>query len=191
MYQGTRHAGRNGSVAVETALSLSIFFILLFMASDMYRIGIERTRLEGTASSLALNLAAQPELTKVGLDALAEIAMQGHEGEQQLIMLSVMQSGLVKWQLERGDATNLCEVEVEDSYYMGELPEDPPESESETDSSTASMIVVRACRNTGYITSYGGITMPEVLQVDSIYRANSLEIPLDEELEKENLITED
>lgn len=187
---------RNGSVAVETALMLIVLFAIWLIASDMYRIGIERTRLEGTATNMAINASVQSELTKPGLDILAEIAMQGHEGQQQIIILNVMRSGRVNWMLSRGDATDLCEAEVEDKLYTGTLPEDPTAEEvydpdEPEDPSKASFVIVRACRSTEDIKSYGGIIIPTVIQVDSVYRATAREITIDEDLEEENEISED
>ncbi len=188
-------AGRRGSVAVETALTLTLLFTVGFLAGDMHRIGIERSRLEATASSVALNITAQSGLTQAGLDSLTDIAMQGHTDEQQIIMLNVLQSGRINWQLERGGASDLCEAEAEDGYYTGDLPIDPSDmkeaASSEEDSSEFSLIVVKACRSTESIKSYGGIGMPQVLQVRSIYRANAQEISLDDALEEENQITDD
>lgn len=188
-------AGQRGSVAVEAALALTLLFTVGFIASDMHRIDIERSRLEGTASSAALNISAQSKLTKPGLDALADVVMQGHIDDQQMIIMNVLQSGRIFWSLERGGASDLCEAESDGVYYTGQLPIDAEKmeeaAESEEDASTFSLIVVRACRRTTDITSYGGITMPDVLQVDSVYRASSRKITLDEELQEENQIMDD
>ncbi|MUM78528.1 hypothetical protein GKC30_12865 [Pseudodesulfovibrio sp. F-1] len=187
-----RKNDRRGSIAVEAALMMTMLFAVGYVASDMHRIGIERTRLESAASSAAINIAAQPKLTRKGLDALTEIVMQGHAESQQMLIMSVMQSGRVVWALERGEAEDLCEPPIEEGYYTGDLPEDRPEesdSGSDEDNSTFSLVVVQACRDTGDIRSYGGILMPEVLQVEGIYRANAKNITIDDELQEENQIT--
>ena len=183
--------GKRGSVAVEAALMLSMLLGVGFLAADMHRVSIERTRLEGTASSAALNISAQPMLTKHGLDALSDVIMQGHTEMQQMIIMNVLQSGRINWSLTRGGATDLCEADSEGGYYNGELPEDPPEEETENEGAgespdTVSFVVVQACRSTADISSYGGIVIPQILRVDSVYRANARKIDLDEQLQEEN-----
>ncbi len=181
---------RGGSVAVEAAIMLLVLFAVASIASDMHRISIERTRIESTANSMALNISAQNKLTRRGLDALAEVAMQGHEEDQQIVILNVKQSGIIAWQLERGEEADLCEVEKDGDHYGGDLPEDVVE-DSDEDPETFSMVVVLACRGTKNIRSFGGISMPDVVQVQSVYRATSRVIALDKELQEENMITAD
>lgn len=185
-------SGQRGAVAVEAALTVILLIGVALIASDMHRIGIERTRLENAASSAALNIAAQPTLTKPGLDGLVEIVMQGHSEYQHLVIMNVMQSGRINWLLERGGAPGLCEPPSDGVSYTGELPEDAPEGgegeSADDDGSTTSMIVVQACRSTEDIFAHGGLSFPEVLRVESIYRVSARKVALDEELQNENQI---
>lgn len=93
---------QRGTLAVEAAIVLPILLGVGMIGADMQRIHSERIRVENAAGAMALNLAAQPALTSAGVDALAELAMQGHAEMQQLIILNVLQSGRITWALERG-----------------------------------------------------------------------------------------
>ncbi|RMX06855.1 pilus assembly protein [Corticibacter populi] len=181
---------QRGAIAVEAALALPILIGIGLIGADIQRIHTERIRLENAAGVMAINLAVQPELSLAGLDALADAAMQGHTDRQQLIILSVLQSGRIAWALQRGGADDLCEPQSAAGSYTGTLPEDPPEDSDatadDTDASTLSMVVVRACRDTSDIALSGGLVMPQVLDTTSIFRANSLNITLDEDLQAES-----
>lgn len=183
------HFGRNtrATVAVEAALTLPILISVGVMAADIQRIQTERIRLENAAGLMALNLAAQPELSAAGLEALSAVAMQGHEASQQLIILSVRQSGRINWALQRGGASDLCEPQAMQGLYSGDLPEDPPASSAGgSDTSALSMLVVRVCRNTEEILLTSGLAMPATLDTTAIFPARSSEIPLDKKLQDES-----
>ncbi len=176
---------QRGSVAVETALALPILLGVGLLGSDMQRIHTERIRLENAAGSMALTIAAQPQLSVAGLDALAAAAMQGHSDAQQLIVMSVRPSGRVDWLLQRGGADGLCPAPASGGVYAGALPEDPPEQADE-DTATLSMVVVLACRDTRAVALSGALPMPDLLQTASIFRATAQNIELDEVLQAES-----
>ncbi|MEN4922836.1 hypothetical protein ABE485_29475 [Achromobacter spanius] len=181
---------QRGALAVEAAIALPILLGVGMIGADMQRIHSERIRVENSAGAMALNLAAQPALTAGGVDALAQVAMQGHEDMQQLIILNVLQSGRIAWAVERGGARSLCEPPASGGRYTGALPEDPPDTgESNTDNSTMSMIVVKACRDTADISLWAGMPLPEVLETTGIFRATSRTITLDETLRAESAAT--
>ena len=186
----SRPRKERGSLAVEVALLIPILMFAGLIAADMFRTAIERTRLEETASSLALTISTQKALTKEGLDALTEIVMQGHTEDQDILIMNVYLSGRINWLLERGGSEGLCEPSSDGRYYTGELPEDPPDDEKNKSDkeSTTSFVVVKACRDTSKMFSYGGIQWPDYLQVESLYRARHQKIELDESLQEENRI---
>lgn len=178
---------QRGALAVEAAIALPILLGVGMIGADMQRIHSERIRVENASGAMALNLAAQPALTAGGLDALAEVAMQGHAGVQQLIVLNVLQSGRIAWAVQRGGARDLCTAPASGGQYTGSLPEDPPDTgESNVDHSTMSMIVVKACRDTTDIPLWGGLMMPDVLETTGIFRATYRTIKLDETLRAES-----
>lgn len=185
-FGSTDHA----SVAVEAALALPILLGVGLLGADMQRIQTERIRLENAAGAMAVNLAAQPELSAAGLNALSAAAMQGHESSQQLLILSVRQSGRVNWALRRGGADGLCQAQAMQGRYTGALPEDPPASDAgnsgSNDASTLSMVVVRACRDASSILLSSGIVIPSLLDTTAIYRAGTVDITLDEALQNES-----
>ncbi len=181
---------QRGALAVEAALALPILLGVGMIGADMQRIHSERIRVENAAGAMALNLAAQPSLTASGVDALAQVAMQGHEDMQQLIILNVLQSGRIAWALQRGGAGGLCEAPASGGRYTGDLPEDPPDTgASNADNSTMSMIVVKACRDTADISLWAGMPLPELLETAAIFRATSRTITLDETLSAESAAT--
>ncbi len=181
---------QRGSFAVEAALMLPILFGVGVVGSDMYRIGITRTELEQRNGSLALTLAMQHQLTESGLQALVDLGTQDAPTRYQLLILNVRQSGKVNWGFKRGQGGELCEVPVSAGRYTGALPEALPEdSDSGTDSSTFSYIVVRSCRNTDDISLAGGVSWPQVLQVNSLQRSVVLDPELDDTLTSENKAT--
>lgn len=181
---------QRGALAVEAALALPILIAAGLIGSDMQRIHTERIRLENAAATMALNLAAQPELSAAGLDALAEAAMQGHEQNQQLIVLDVLQSGRIAWALQRGGDTGLCEAPAAGGHYSDELPESLPEDardeDEDGDASGLAMIVVVACRATADVALSGALVMPELLRTTSLYRATHKTITLDTTLQAES-----
>lgn len=181
---------QRGALAVEMALALPVLIAAGVIGSDMQRIHSERLRLENAASAMALNLAAQPELSVAGLDALAEAAMQGHEQNQHLIVLNVLQSGRIAWALQRGGDTSLCEAPAAGGRYRDALPEQTPDGgrddDEDGDASTLSMVVVMACRATTDVALSGALLMPEVLRTRSVYRASRKTITLDATLQAES-----
>ncbi|WP_313458838.1 hypothetical protein [Achromobacter sp.] len=179
---------QRGALAVEAAITLPILLGVGMIGADMQRIHSERIRVENASGAMALNVAAQPALTVNGLDALAEVAMQGHAGKQQLIIMNVLQSGRIAWALQRGGARDLCTAPASGGQYMGALPEDPPDTgQSNVDNSSMSMIVVKACRDTTDIPLWGGLIMPDLLETTGIFRATSRTIKLDETLRAESV----
>lgn len=178
---------QRGALAVEAALALPILLGVGMIGADMQRIHSERIRVENAAGAMALNLSAQPALTAGGVDALAQVAMQGHENMQQLIILNVLQSGRIAWALERGGASGLCEAPASGGQYTGLLPQDRPDTgESNVDNSTMSMIVVKACRDTADISLWAGMPLPDLLETAAVFRATSRTITLDETLRAES-----
>lgn len=179
---------QRGALAVEAALALPILLGVGMIGADMQRIHSERIRVENAAGAMALNIAAQPALTASGVDALARIAMQGHEDMQQLIILNVLESGRIAWALQRGGAEGLCDAPASGGQYTGVLPQDRPDTgESDVDNSTMSMIVVQACRGTADISLWAGMPLPALLQTAAVYRATSRTITLDETLRAESV----
>lgn len=178
------------TVAVETALVIPMLIGVGVLGADIQRVQTERIRLENAAGAMALNLAAQEELSAAGLKALSAVAMQGYEASQQLIILNVSQSGRVNWALQRGGASDLCDAQAMQGLYTGTLPEEPPEDSDggndSSDASTLSMLVVRACRDTEEILLTSGLTMPSTLDTTAIYRARTAKITLDETLQNES-----
>jgi len=180
---------QRGALAVETALAMPVLLGVGLLGADVHFINMERTRLENAAGAAALNLAAQPKLTAAGLDALIATVLKGHDEQQQIVVMNVLQSGRVEWALQRGGAGELCEPPSVATRYTGELPEDPPESEdasADDDGSRLSLVVVQACRSTSDITLSGGLVMPDVLETTSVFRATAATITLDDELQAES-----
>ena len=177
-----------GAFAVEAALALPVLIGVGLIGSDMQRLHTERIRVENAAGVLAVNVANQQHLTSAGVDALALLAMQGHERAQQITILNVRQSGRVAWALQRGGAQDLCDPPAEGGIYNGELPVDPPPNSSDAavDNSRMSLIVVQACRDTTDILLSGGIVMPGVLQTQTMFRAVAPIITLDDILTTES-----
>lgn len=184
----------SGSMAVEAALGVTFFAGVSVIVFDMHSVGLERTRLETSSGTIAQNVAVQEKLTYAGLDALVDAALETRQADTEIILMNVLQSGKVVWMLSRGDGGALCDVTVEGGYFTGTLPEDPPEEEAaedEEDPSELSMVVVEACRRSTAVKLAGKMRLPGVMQVESIYRANAVEIELDEALQDENLIPDD
>ncbi|SAI54509.1 Flp pilus assembly protein TadG [Bordetella ansorpii] len=181
-----RNAARRrqrGAFAVEAALALPILIGVGLLGADMQRIHTERIRLESTAGVMAATLAAQRELTQGGLDELAKVAMQGHENDQLMYLLSVRVDGSVAWGLARGGAEGLCEAPATGGRYSGTLPDD---SRRGDDTAAPSMIVVRACRGTGNVSLFSGLVLPDMLQTDTLFPASNAAITLDEPLQAES-----
>jgi hypothetical protein len=187
-----RHVRQRGSFAVEAALMIPILFGVGVVGSDMYRIGITRAELEQRNGSMGLTLAMQGQLTESGLQVLVDVGTQDAPTRYQVLILNVLQSGKVNWGFKRGQGGALCDVPVSAGRYTGTLPEALPEardSDSSADSSTFSYIVVRSCRNTDDISLAGGVSWPQVLQVNSLQRSVVLNPELDEALTTENKAT--
>ncbi|SAI74696.1 Flp pilus assembly protein TadG [Bordetella ansorpii] len=174
---------QRGAFAVEAALALPILIGAGLLGADMQRIHTERIRLESTAGVVAVNLAAQRELTQGGLDELARIAMQGHENDQLMYLLSVRLDGTVAWGVTRGGAEGLCEAPAAGGQYLGTLPDD---SRRGDDTAAPSMIVVRSCRGTGDVSLFSGLVLPDMLQTDTLFPATNAAITLDEPLQAES-----
>lgn len=185
---------QKGSMAVEAALSVVLFISMLSIVFDMHSLGMERARLEEGAGSIAQNIAVQSKLTEPGLSALVDAALQGDQYATEVLVLNVLQSGKISWMISRGDGAALCESPDDGGYFAGTLPEDPPEEaeggDDEEDASTMSMVVVEVCRNSRSVKLAGRLLLPSVLEVESIYRAQSLTIELDEALKDENMIAD-
>ena len=180
---------KKGSVAVETALGVTMLFGVATILVDMHTSGLERVRLETGAGEMAQSVAAQVELTKYGLDALTTAAFQSQTRDTEIIIMNVLQSGRINWMLHRGDGAALCELDVDGDRFTADLPVDSPEeSEDETDVSEMSMVVVEACRRTSLLKSEDKMVFPRLIQVRNIYRAGQLQINLDEALTDENMI---
>ncbi|HEY0201333.1 MAG TPA: hypothetical protein VGC24_06545 [Burkholderiaceae bacterium] len=179
---------QRGALAVETALVLPVLVAMGLIGADMQRIHLERIRLESTTGVLAVNLVAQPKLTAEGLDELVETAMQNHASDQQLYILTVKRSGKVTWALQRGGATSLCEAPSAGGLYTGTLPEDTVEDEDDTNTiaGAVSMLVVRACRKTSDITLFSKLTIPDLLETDTVFPATHNTITLDSTLQTES-----
>lgn len=174
-------------MAVETALVLPLLLGVGLVGVDMQRIHAERIRLENAAGVLAVNLSAQRMLTAPGLNALAELAMQGHEDAQHLILMNVRESGRVAWVLQRGGAQGLCAIPAAGGSYTGPLPEAPrAEADSDDAASPLSMIVVTACRDARAIPVWGGLSMPDTLRTTTVFRAAGRAIRLDDTLQAES-----
>lgn len=184
-----RRRAQRGAAAVEAALGIALLTGVFILAADMARIGIERARLENAAGSAALNIATQTKLTQAGLDALAKVAMQGYEDQQELVILNVLQSGRIQWGVRRGSDQGICPELSAGGVYNGTLPEDPPTtsstSASSTDASTMSLIVVEACRDTRNV-ALSTLSMPSPLSVRSAFRATSSVVSLDDALQSES-----
>jgi len=187
-HAATPRRRQRGALAVEAALALPILLGVGMIGADMQRIHSERIRVENAAGAMALNIAAQPSLTAAGVDMLAQLAMQGHEEMQQLIILNVLESGRIAWALQRGGAGDLCDAPASGGQYTGVLPQDRPDTgESNVDNSTLSMIVVKACRDTADISIWAGMPLPDLLQTAAVFRATSRTITLDETLRAESV----
>lgn len=183
-----------GSVAVETALAVPFLAAATFVAVDMHTIGLERTRLEEGAGAVALNIATQKKLTRPALDALVDAAFQEKTRDTEVLLYNVKDTGVITWMLRRGDGAALCQWDADGIYYTGELPEDPPAAddagneETDGDTATASMIVVKACKRISGFKKWISIKAPAVMRVESIFRAGVLTVALDDELTDENLV---
>lgn len=190
----TWFAEERGSVAVETALAVPFLAAATLAAVDMHSIGLERTRLEEGAGSVALNVAAQKKLTRPALDALIDAALQEKTRDTEVLLYNVKNTGVITWLLRRGDGAALCQWDADGIYYTGELPEDAPAAddagneETDGDTATASMVVVKVCKRTSGLKKWLGIKAPDVMRTESIFRAGTLTIALDDELADENLV---
>lgn len=186
---------QRGSVAVEAALALPILLGIGFIGADMHRVGIERARIEQQSGIAAVTLAAQSRLTREGLDALADVLMQGHPERYQIEAINVQASGVINWSLRRGAGGDLCPALGNGRTYNGPLPEDPPEAagggaQPDADPAGAgsplSMVLVQVCRSTRDITLTGGLVLPDPLRVRSVNRTRVPEIGLDSALQDES-----
>lgn len=185
-----------GSVSVEAAFGLVFFIVILYAVADYHAVSQIRDEVEDAAGSISLNLSVQDKLTQQGFDALVTAALQNKTRDTDVVALNVMQSGKIKWMLERGDEAQLCQVDVDGRYFTGDLPEDPPDNsegngEDDTDMSELSMVVVYVCRSTNNLRRVGKFVFPNPIEVQNINRAMKKTIDLDEALEKENMVKSD
>lgn len=184
-------APQRGSVAIEAALAIPILIGVGLIGADMQRIHTERIRVESTAGTLALNVAAQPFLTAAGFDALASASMQGHSDAQRLTVLYIAPSGRITWALQRGGASGLCEPPAAAGLYTGNWPgtERPNGQAPDTDDPgavTRPQIAVQVCRSTRDIPMNIGLDIPDVIQTQVIYPAAFSPLELDDVLAAES-----
>ncbi|EHD23065.1 MULTISPECIES: TadE/TadG family type IV pilus assembly protein [Brenneria] len=176
-------AGR-GSVAVETALALPIVLAVGTLCADIYTVGLERERLEQRAGAIVSILGMQQELTQEGLQGLLDSVLPEEGlGNYQLLISNVRQTGALYWQLERGNADDLC---TDNQAGYGETyPGDLPEKETEDGKEDISMVVVELCREGKDISLLGGLSLSNLLHVTSVNRVARGVIALDETLMQE------
>ncbi len=185
---------QRGAIAVEVALLLPLMLGLVFVTSDLQRLSAERAQLEQSAGSAAITIAAQPGLTKPGVDALVELVTLGRPAQYQVVIMAVRQSRRIAWGLRRGAAGGpACDVLSDGVNYTGPLPQElrraAGASEAEADSGGVTLVVVQACRATRDIRSHGGVWLPERLQTRAVNRALAASITLDQPLTLESLAT--
>ena len=184
------HAQRQrGSLAIEAALMLPLLIGIGVLGADMQRVHTERIRLEKAAGALGVNVAAQPALTKPGLDRLAAITMQGHEEAQQITVMYIEPNGQVRWAVQRGGAANLCAAPIKAGIYSGTWPgEKRPDGRTDDteaarpEAITRGQIAVQACRDTAAIQLSSGLVLPAVIETQAIYPAFKSAVLFDKDL---------
>lgn len=177
-----------GGAAVETALLLPLIVAGGLLCVDLFKVGIERTRMEQLAGSAAITLSVQQKLGKAGLDGLYETlfkveGLKDVRGRHQMVVSNVtMPSRRIWWSLSRG-AEGVCEGRAHEGMYSGDLPEIEvsrrninPDDASDADA--YSLVVVRLCRTVDDI-SMESLALPDRLAVVSISRATAKNIDLD------------
>lgn len=180
---------QRGSLAIEAALMLPLLIGIGVLGADLQRVHTERIRLEKAAGSLGINVAAQPALTKPGLDRLAAITLQGHEEVQQITVMYVEPNGRVRWAVQRGGAGNLCAAPIKGGIYSGTWPgEKRPDGRTDDNEApnpealSRGQIAVQACRDTTAIQLSSGLVLPTVIETQAIYPAFISGLLFDKEL---------
>lgn len=175
---------QRGSLAVETALALPILLAAGALVTDLVTVELARERLEQRAGAIVSVLSMQSDLTRQGLEGLLSATLPENEvGNYQLNISNVRQNGEVYWQLNRGNATAVCEdnLAVPGARYPGALPE----VDEETGKNNVSMIVVEMCRQGRDITMLGGLPLANTLNVSAVNRLTRNTLRLDDDLAAE------
>lgn len=176
-------SSERGSAAVETALLLPMILAVGFLCVDLYKISVERTRMEQLAGSASMTLAVQKKLGQAGLDGLYDTmlhieGLKDVRGRHQMIVTNVtMPSRRIWWTLSKG-AEDVCDEAAEEGAYPGPLPDPVIDDGREPSEDSYSLVVVQLCRNVNDI-SMDYLALPDRLVVTSINRASSLQIDLD------------
>lgn len=179
------------SAAVETALALPIVLAVGMLCADIYTVGLERERLEQRAGAIVSILGMQQELTQEGLQGLLDTVLPEEEGlgNYQLLISNVRQTGVLYWQLNRGNSDDLC---TDNQAGYGETyPGDLPEKETEDGKEDISMVVVELCREGKDISLLGGLSLSNLLHVTSVNRVARGVVALDPGLMQEAGLPED
>ncbi|MEH0834051.1 hypothetical protein [Pectobacterium cacticida] len=175
---------QRASIAVETALALPIVLAAGMLFADFYSINLERSRMEQRAGALASVLALQKSLTTDGLSGLLNSVLpDANLGDYQLLISNVRQTGMVNWQLSRGNTPGLCagsETPPGESYVP-----DLPERDVEKGSENTTMLLVEWCREGKDLGLLGGMALGGLLHVSAVNRVAIGAIELDETLAKE------
>lgn len=176
-----------GSAAVETALLLPLIIAGGLLCTDLFKIGIERSRMEQLAGSSAITLSVQQKLGKSGLDGLYETlfhvdGLNDVRGQHQMVISNVtMPSRRIWWSLGRG-TDGVCEQGPRAGTYDGTLPQDDADAGSgDAKDDTYSLLVVRLCRTMDDV-SLDYLLLPSQLAVVSANRALAASIDLDSQL---------
>lgn len=179
---------QQGGATVELALLLPFILAGGMLCVDLFRIGVERTRMEQLAGAASITLSVQQKLGKTGLDGLYDTLFQveGLKDVRQIHQMIVsnvtLPSRRVWWSVSRG-AEGICEEQAQEGFYTGELPVDlnAPATNGDPNSDAESVIVVRLCRSLDDV-SMEYLGLPERLNVVSINRTLSANVDLDEAL---------
>ncbi|PWF21461.1 TadE/TadG family type IV pilus assembly protein [Corticimicrobacter populi] len=176
-----------GGAAVETALLLPLIVAGGLLCVDLFKVGIERTRMEQLAGSAAITLSVQQKLGKAGLDGLYETlfkveGLKDVRGRHQMVVSNVtMPSRRIWWSLSRG-GDGVCAETAREGTYEGTLPVDAElDGNGDPENDTHSLIVVRLCRTVDDI-SMEHLALPDRLAVVSVNRALATNVDLDEVL---------
>lgn len=179
-----------GGAAVETALLLPLIIAGGLLCVDLFKVGIERTRMEQLAGSAAITLSVQQKLGKAGLDGLYDTlfhveGLKDVRGRHQMVVSNVtMPSRRIWWSLSRG-GEDVCAETAREGTYEGTLPVDAElDGNGDPREDTHSLIVVRLCRTVDDI-SMEHLALPDRLAVVSVNRALATSVDLDEILLEE------
>lgn len=173
-----------GVAAIEAALALPLVLMAGLFCVDLYKLGLERTRMEQAAGATAITLSVQQKLGAHGLDGLYAATFRGNGGKderdryQMLVTNVSMPSGRIWWTVLRGNE-GVCENVQREGIYTGRLPKDTrsgvgghPEDDS------YSLIVLQLCRTVNDI-SLDYLPLPGRLEVVSTNRALAAKVDLD------------